>query len=133
MNEKETFKDIEGFEGYYKISNRGRVMSVGYSKCGHCGRQGKQGKFLACPVMKNGYKMCTLSMPGEKGQIRKTFSVHRLVAFAFLGKPKGKAFVINHKDGNKTNNIVSNLEWSTASEMTKDAAHKLFGPSLPQR
>lgn len=61
--------------------------------------------------MCKGYLQATIMAGGEQ----KTCKIHRVVALAFLAKPNGKD-QINHKDGNKTNNAVSNLEWVTASE-----------------
>lgn len=67
----------------------------------------------------NGYKQVSLSST-ETGK-SKIYAVHRLVAIAFIPNPEGKA-VVNHKDGNKTNNIADNLEWMTQAE---NVAHSL--------
>ena len=101
----EIWKDIAGYEGLYKVSNRGRVKSLGRKKggglCdGYIGNEDKQG-----------YIRVTLSKNGKT----KNFQVHRLVAEAFLDKIEGKN-VINHKDENPSNNNVENLEWFTAKE-----------------
>ena len=68
-------------------------------------------------ISKVGYPMVTLSSNDNK---RKKFYVHRLIAEYFIPKVEGKTF-INHKDGNKTNNKLSNLEWVTQSENIKHA------------
>lgn len=64
----------------------------------------------------NGYYHCTLSINKKP----KRFRVHRLVALSYIENPGNKEYV-NHKDGNRTNNIVSNLEWVTAAENTNHA------------
>lgn len=66
----------------------------------------------------NGYLHCTLSINKKP----KRFRVHRLVAEAFIENPSEKPFV-NHKDGNRTNNTVENLEWVTPSENTQHAVN----------
>ena len=56
---------------------------------------------------------------------RHSASVHRLVAMAFLGEPPSDKVEVNHKDGNKENNAIGNLEWVTRSENMKHAIAKL--------
>ena len=85
----------------YEVSNLGRV------------RRGD--KVLSTKLMKGLYVMCSL-MCGEAGNRHaKTFSIHRLVAEAFLPNPDNKEQV-DHIDRNKHNNVVSNLRWATRSE-----------------
>lgn len=100
---QEVFRQIEGYEGLYAISNKGRVYS--YEKYRH------NGKFLKQNKRKDGYMEVGLSIDKK----RKTFSVHRLVAKAFIPNIDGLPEV-NHKDGNKANNNIDNLEWVTSSE-----------------
>ena len=76
----------------------------------------------------NGYKVVGLNRDGKV----KNHYVHRLVAAAFLEKPDGKDY-INHKDYNRGNNHVSNLEWTTAKENTNYSAHKMRHPRLKTR
>lgn len=95
----EEWKDIKGYEGLYQVSDMGRVKSFKKEK---------------------GYILKTNGRPYPgvflyKDSTRKRVNVHILVAEAFLDKVEGKN-QINHKDANKTNNMLSNLEWSTQRE-----------------
>ena len=76
----------------------------------------KTGKSLKHQKCKNGYHRVYLTIEGK----RKSFSVHRLVALAYIPNPANKPDV-NHMDGNKSNNAKSNLEWVTKSENQKHA------------
>lgn len=96
---KEIWKDIEGYEGY-QVSNLGNVRSFKYGKM----------RFLKPCSDKNGYLIVTL----YKNSSSKKCKVHRLVAMAFIPNPNNLSMV-NHKDENPSNNIVSNLEWCNAS------------------
>ena len=107
---EEVWKDIVGFEGRYQVSNLGRIKSLQYE--GHKGEV----KIMRPSTHHLGYKVVSL---GKKPD-RKTHLVHVLVAQAFLEKPTGKEY-INHKDGNKSNNCIDNLEWVTAKENVQHA------------
>jgi len=96
-----TWKDIKGYEGLYQVSDEGYVRRI-Y-------KDGKT-KLLKNRPSANYYTVC-LSNKCEK----KTCAVHRLVAETFLQRPEGKTEV-NHKDGDKLNNRVENLEWVTQQE-----------------
>lgn len=96
---EEIWRDIEGFEGLYQVSSYGRIKSLNYNKT-------KQERILKNFLNKKGYLQVNLH---KDGKIKK-FSVHRLVATAFLENPNNLPQV-NHKDENKSNNCVSNLEW----------------------
>ena len=106
MNEE--WKPIKDFEGLYEVSNLGRVRSLDR----HVKNQGTfvlRGKLLALTADKRGYKHLLLWKNGKS----KLGLVHRLVAAAFIPNPCNLPQV-NHKDENKGNNNVSNLEWCTA-------------------
>ena len=96
----EIWKDIKGYEGLYQISNKGRVKSLGNNKT-------KKEKILS-PGKHKGYFYVSL----YKNRKEKKYSIHRLVAQAFLPNPDNLP-VVNHKDENKLNNNVENLEWCT--------------------
>lgn len=110
---EEIWKDVIGYENKYEVSNLGRVRSCPRNTSGY-GRADylimKQSKD------KGGYMTIGLRLNGKKSRFR----VHRLVASSFIPNPEGKEFV-NHIDGVKDNNILSNLEWATASENTRHA------------
>ena len=105
---EEIWKDIEGYEGYYQVSNMGRIKSL-ERKCKCCGGGTKtiQGKVLKLADDK-GYLKANLL---KEGKVKRYF-VHRLVAIAFLSNENNYPCV-NHKDENRRNNNVSNLEWCT--------------------
>lgn len=102
---KEVWKDIAGYEGLYRVSNFGVVRSLP--------RATTSGRVLRQMADKDGYMKVSLS----KNNKLKRCSVHRLVAMAFIPNPQGLP-VVNHKDENKANNIVENLEWCTVAYNT---------------
>lgn len=108
---KEEWKDIEGFEGLYKISNMGKVFSY------------KTSKELKPILQQTGYYHVTLCKNKKTFQRR----LHRLVAQNFIPNPNKKPDV-NHIDMNKSNNIISNLEWVTHEENNK----KMFAIKPPR-
>ena len=105
--DKEIWKDIEGYEGYYKISNFGRIRSMDRVTSNGRSLKGKLAKLQKT----KGYTSLTL----HKDSKRKRFLVSRLVAIHFLENPMNKKEV-NHIDENKDNNHVDNLEWCTPKE-----------------
>ena len=101
---KITTRDVVGYEGRYSVSQCGTVYSMNYR------RTGRVKALCSCPHP-GGYVLVSL---GKRGKIRKE-KVHRVVAIAFVPNPSKKPEV-NHKDGDKKNNNVSNLEWVTRKE-----------------
>ena len=99
---EEVWKDVEGYEGRYQVSNLGHVMSLNYKAHGYS-------KVLTPKKNNKGYLWVEL----QKNGARKQVLVHRLVACAFLENPLGLSQV-NHKDENPQNNQSSNLEWCDA-------------------
>ena len=112
----EIWKDIKGYEDKYKISNLGRVKSL----------KGKplKGKILSIYKDKFGYVCVRLS----KDNIQRTYRVHRLVAYAFLPNPNNYPEV-NHKDEDRTNNCVNNLEWCSVS-YNRNYGTRTMAPNL---
>lgn len=97
----EIWKDVKGYEGLYQVSNLGRVKSLYYGKERIMHPQKRQHGYLGVQLHGRG---------GHAERNFRTMSVHRLVAEAFIPNPDGLTEV-NHKDEDKTNNIVDNLEW----------------------
>lgn len=111
---KEIWKDIENYEGIYQVSNLGRVRSLTRKVICKGGQRTTKGKILKPTVSRNLY----LTVDLRQHQKHKTQLVHRLVAQAFIPNPK-KYSIINHRDNNPQNNIVTNLEWCTQSYNVK--------------
>lgn len=108
----ENWKPICGYDGYYEVSDLGRVRSV--DRKVNTGIRFnpvkvQPGKILKQHIKKSGYMTVDLS----RENVVKTISVHRLVAMAFLPKIPG-CDVVNHKNCNKADNRACNLEWCTA-------------------
>ena len=119
----EVWKDIKGLEGKYQISNLGRVKSLDRNTKYLNGnfRRHKE-RILKGGITIWGYRVFQLCI----GEGKKTYllkSSHRLVAENFISNPENKK-TVNHKDGNKLNNNVLNLEWATYSENTQHAYDK---------
>ncbi len=100
---KEIWKDIEGYEGLYQVSNLGRIKNF-------------KNQIHAVSVDKYGYLQVTLYYKEKP----RCFRVHRLVAKAFIPNSENK-LTVNHIDGNKKNNKVDNLEWNTIQENSRHA------------
>lgn len=109
--EIEIWKDILGYEGRYQVSNLGRIKSLGRKASGALPIDTI--RKISLPVQK--FRYCSLSM--SKDGIVKNHQLHTVVALHFCEKLTGKTEV-NRKDGVKTNNKASNLEWVTSSENT---------------
>ncbi len=104
----EIWKDVVGYEGLYQVSDRGRIKSI----CSYVRLQNGELMKKKPHILKLqdrcGYKLVNLF----KGGRSHTLNIHRLVAEAFLPNPH-RYSVVNHKDENKSNNSLSNLEWCT--------------------
>lgn len=96
---QEVWKDINGYDDLYQVSNLGRVKSLN-NKC--------KEKILKNRKKKKGYEAVVLYKKCDK----KEMLIHRLVAEAFISNPNNYP-IVNHKDENPSNNHVSNLEWCT--------------------
>lgn len=113
----EYWADVLGYEGFYKISNKGRVKSLyRLVESPIRGMVPRYSNVLKQHINPYGY-LCTQLHKNGKHQ---NFRIHRLIALAFIPNPENKE-TINHKDGNKLNNEISNLEWATRAENTRHA------------
>lgn len=110
------WRPISGYEGLYEVSNCGRIRSIDrmvqfWDRHNNLFIERlRKGTKLKPSTTPNGYKLVTL----HKNGVRSQFLVHRLVLSTFCG-PCANLFV-NHKDGNRINNNINNLEWVTHSE-----------------
>lgn len=101
------WKPVIGFEGFYEVSNTGLVKSFFW-------HYKEKVRVIKPTLNKSGYYNVKL----KNNNFSKTYGVHALVALAFIEKPYGK-YEVNHIDGNKLNNHVSNLEWILHKENIK--------------
>lgn len=100
-DDKEIWKNVKGYETKYKVSSHGRVKSITYNK------------IMNCVSLRSGYK--------SVGFGKKHFKIHRIVAITFIENNDKTKTAVNHKDGNKLNNHVNNLEWVSIKENNKHA------------
>ncbi len=117
--EGEIWKDIEGYEGLYQVSNMGRVKSLERTQP-YNRNKNKYYKKIASKILKqeprpNGYLKVSLS----KDKKQKDVSIHRLVAEMFIPNSENKP-TVDHIDTIKTNNRVENLRWATQKEQLND-------------
>lgn len=106
---EEIWKDIKGFEGVYQVSNFGRVKSLARPLIYKDGRRGQLKEvILIGTVASHGYRVISLGKKNKK-------LLHRVVAETFIPNEYNRT-TINHKDGNKLNNHLDNLEWNTYGE-----------------
>ena len=95
----EEWRSVSGYRGHYIVSSIGRIFSL----------KGNRSKILKSSVDANGYVVVGLCRDG----VSRSFKAHRIVAAAFLGN---SSLQVNHKNGVKTDNRVSNLEWATSRQ-----------------
>jgi hypothetical protein len=109
---KEQWKDVVGLEGIYEVSSLGRVRRKHPRKvCGFCGGKIKRSVFKPRLNLR-GYFAVYI---GKNNKERTNWTIHRMVAQAFVPNPDNKP-IVNHRDGRKRNNRASNLEWMTNGE-----------------
>ena len=117
-NMEEIWKDVEGYEGYYQISNLGNIRSLDRVITRSDGvTHLRKGRAMAKRISSDGYIIAKLSMNGKS----KSIGVHILVARHFIPNPDNCPEV-NHKDCNRKNNSVGNLEWCTHQQNVKYSA-----------
>ncbi len=113
---EEVWKNIKGYENLYQVSNLGRIKSLARYSAYRNSKRFINEKIMKLHKSYNGYLRVELC----KNNITKKYLVHRLVAYAFLNEHDNN-LEINHKDGNKQNNKIENLEWVSRSENEKHA------------
>lgn len=119
-----TWRPVTGYEGIYEVSLHGVIRRLAAGKGTRALRP------LRPSIRTDGYMYVSLCAEGKA----RSFPIHRLVATAFLGPPSSDRFFTNHRDGNKVNNELSNLEWASRSENMKHAVREgLLVPVLPPR
>lgn len=123
----EIWKDVIGYEGVYQVSNTGKVKRIG-KYTNQTGKTWESERVLKPAQKPRGYLYVQLSKDGAT----KPKHVHRLVAEAFLENPQKKP-TVNHKDGDKSNNAVENLEWATYTENNVHSLYELQGYEMGQR
>lgn len=118
----EIWKDIKDYEELYQVSNYGRIKAKKKWSV-------NEREMIDCDTIlhpfNNGHDYMVVSL--RKNKQRKNYYVHRLVADAFIEKIDGKNY-INHKDHNRMNNKVDNLEWCTQKENTEYSRHLMMHP-----
>lgn len=114
MNKSKVWKPVIGYEGLYEVSNFGEIKSL--ARFDSLGRPVKE-RLLKQVRSGRDYRKdnCYMYVGLNKNGIHKSVSVHRIVAQAFLGEPQ-KGYEVNHKDEDKTNNCLDNLEYVTRRE-----------------
>lgn len=125
---QEIWKPISGYEGWYEVSNLGNIRSLDreieqWSRYGHNVIRKIKGHMIAQSDNGYGYAIVKLT----KNQNRDCRYVHRLVAEAFI-ENSGNMPEVNHKDANKKNNVVENLEWVTRLQNMAHAAPRMCHP-----
>ena len=120
MSDDEIWKDVFGYEGYYTVNNYGVVKTVECYML-YDSKENKKHRTVPERYLKQhemrGYKRVVLSKNGKS----RTIPIHRIVAETFICPSPVKEYQVNHIDGNKANNHVSNLEWVTPKQNIEHA------------
>lgn len=127
MTHKETWYDIPGYEGLYQVSNKINVKRVEHKRYDR-NQLLKERKLKIIYPKNNWYPYLSLCKDGKADNVM----IHRIVGLTFLLNPNNYP-CINHKDGNKTNNSVKNLEWCSYSHNNKEAIRLGLHPKLDTR
>lgn len=115
---KEAWKPIKGYEGYYEVSDLGRIRSLNYNHT-------REVAIMTPWASPKGYQCIHLCKNG----VTRSYRVSRLVAEAFIPNPENKLYV-DHIDTNRRNNQVENLRWCTQSENQRnEISRKRYGES----
>lgn len=111
---KEIWKDIPGFEGLYIASDHGKIMALPRQIFKSTGSHFQRSRILKGSLNRKTKRYPMVNLTDRNGK-HENLLVHRLVALTFLSNPENKR-TVNHKDLDKTNNHLSNLEWATDAE-----------------
>ena len=112
MNEE--WRPVPGWENVYQVSSEGRVKNITRDVRSPWGFRKVEGRLMSLLANGNGYRFLYL----KRGNTRTKAYVHRLVALAFIENPDGKTYV-NHKNRDRADNRLANLEWATESKNTQ--------------
>lgn len=116
---QEIWKDIPDYEGFYQVSNKGRIKSLQYWN-GHDFKKGEKILAVTAREVNKNPRYARSVVKLTKNGVKKDFKVHRIVAQVFLENPYNYQ-VVNHIDGNPLNNEVDNLEWCTQKHNMQQA------------
>ncbi len=122
---QEIWKNVVNYEKYYQVSNLGNIRSLDRIVKRNNRNYLRKGKILLKSINNLGYETIGLTINSKTINYR----VHRLVAEAFIIN-YSQLRCVNHLDGNKTNNSVSNLEWCSYSDNSKHAYHNKLNLSM---
>jgi hypothetical protein len=120
FEDSEIWKAIDGFDSIFQVSTHGRLRSTTRTINAKNGKiKILKGKLMASGIKNNGYYMACICYNYKI----MNFTIHRLMALAFIPRIEGKDFV-NHIDGNRANNNLSNLEWVTRKENVRHGVER---------